>query len=237
MFTPRLRWLLWIATSVLWLAVWLFPESTRLTRLAGVILLAAAWMGFIGLSWKWRAWRAALLGISAAGVLFLLWPGHASHDPGALRAADLHGLARYGGTHYFWGGESPKGIDCSGLMRRGMIDGLFIQGCRRFEPALVRQSLDLWWHDCTAKELMDGYYNLTVPVLTTRSLNVLDHSRILPGDMAVTDSGVHVMAYVGDNRWIEADPGIGRVVTLTAPTPSNIWLSGPMKIVRWRVLE
>lgn len=237
MLTPRLRWLLWILALSLWLAVWLFPESNQVTRLMGLLLLAAVWIGLIGLLWKWRPWRVALLCISAAGVLFLAWPGRTSREPDTLRAAYLRGLARYNGTHYSWGGESPKGIDCSGLMRRGMIDGLCIEGFRRFEPALVRQSIDLWWHDCTAKELKDGYYNLTIPVLTTPSINVLDQFRILPGDMAVTDSGVHVMAYLGGNRWIEADPGIGRVVTLTAPEPHSVWFTGPMKIVRWRVLE
>jgi cell wall-associated NlpC family hydrolase len=237
MFTSRLRWLLWLAAVVLWLAVWLFPESNGMTRLAGVILLAVVWLGSVALVWKRRPWRVTLLCMSAAAALFLLWPGTITHEPEKLRAAYLRGMARYGGSHYFWGGESPKGIDCSGLMRRGMIDGLFIEGCRRIEPALVRYSIDLWRHDCTAKELMDGYYNLTIPVLTTPSINVLDHSRILPGDMAVTDSGVHVMAYMGENRWIEADPGVGRVVTLTAPEPHSMWFAGPMKIVRWRVLQ
>src|SRR5579862_7855865 len=208
-----------------------------MTRSMGLFLFAAVWIGLIALFWKWRSWRLALLGVSAAGALFLAWPSRISPQPDTLRAAYLHALARYDGTHYSWGGESPKGIDCSGLMRRGMIDGLFIEGCRRLYPALVRQSLELWWHDCTARGLKDGYYNLTAPVLTTPSLNALNHSRIRAGDMAVTNSGVHVMVYVGENRWIEADPGVGRVVILTVPEPRKLWLSGPMKIVRWRVLE
>jgi len=27
------------------------------------------------------------------------------------------------------------------------------------------------------------------------------------------------------------------VITLTAPAEGNVWLSGPMKIVRWRILQ
>ena len=38
MLTTRLRWLLWTAAAVLWLAVWLFPVSTGLTRMMGLIL-------------------------------------------------------------------------------------------------------------------------------------------------------------------------------------------------------
>jgi hypothetical protein len=237
MFTPRLRRLLWLAGLVLWLAVWLFPISTRLTRSAGVVLFAAVWIGLIALVWRHRFWRAVLLGLSVAITIFLLCPGRTSPQPEMLRAAYLGGMNRYSGAHYFWGGESPKGIDCSGLMRRGMIDGLCLEGCRRFDPGLVRRSIDLWWHDCTANDLMIGYRALTAPVLATPSLNALDHSRILPGDMAVTYSGLHILAYVGDHRWIEADPLPGRVVTVTVPAPGNVWFEGPMKIVRWRILQ
>lgn len=237
MFTPRLRRLLWIAGAVLWLAVWLFPVSNRTTRLAGVILLVAVWIGLLAFVWKHRRWRMALLCLGAAVALFLVCPGQASHEPEILRAAYLRSLTRYSGVHYFWGGESPKGIDCSGLMRRGMVDGLCLEGCRRLDPGLVRQSIDLWWHDCTANDLMEGYHDLTAPVLTTPSLNALDHSRILPGDMAVTDSGLHILAYLGDHRWIEADPNYGLVVTVTVPAPGNVWFEAPMKIVRWRLLQ
>ena len=72
MFTPRLCRLLWIAALVLWLAVWLFPESNRLTRMAGVILLAAVWLVLIGLAWRRRPVRITLLGLSAAGSTVLL---------------------------------------------------------------------------------------------------------------------------------------------------------------------
>ncbi len=45
------------------------------------------------------------------------------------------------------------------------------------------------------------------------------------------------MAYLGDNRWIEADPGIGRVVIVLVPSSDNGWFRTPMKIVRWNVLR
>ena len=237
MLTARTRWLFWVAGVVLWLAVWLFPVSTGLTRLAGLILFPIVWVGLIALLWRHRAWRAVLLGITGAVSLFLVWPTKAAPDRAMLRAAYLRGMARYTGTHYYWGGESPKGIDCSGLMRRGMIDGLCLEGCRHLNPAIVRQAFDLWWHDCTAKDFMQGYRGLTTPVLTTPSFNALDYSRIAPGDMAVTDSGLHILAYAGEQRWIEADPDAGRVVTVAAPAPGNDWFTGPMKIVRWRLLE
>ena len=39
-----------------------------------------------------------------------------------------------------------------------------------------------------------------------------DSSRLRPGDLAVTEDGVHVMAFLGDQRWIEADPDAKRVL-------------------------
>lgn len=237
MFTPRLFRLLWISTFILWIAVWLYPVSTSMTRLGGVILFALVWVGLIALQWKRRPVRWLLLGLTAAATLFLAWPGKPSPPPKTLRNAYLHGMARYSGCTYYWGGESPKGIDCSGLMRRGMIDSLCLEGLRHFQPALVREAIDLWWHDCTAEGFMSGYRGLTTPILTTPSLNALDHSRIQPGDMAVTDSGLHVLAYTGENRWIEADPNAGKVITVIAPSKDNVWFSEPMKIVRWQWLK
>lgn len=237
MLTPRLRWLLWTAAFVLWLAVWLFPLSNSLTRLGGIVLLSVVWLSLVALLWNRRPARWVLLGLTAAAAFFLLWPGKPANAPEDLRTAYLRGMERYSGSRYFWGGESPKGIDCSGLMRRGMIDSLCLEGLQHFEPALVRQSIDLWWHDCTANDFMNGYRGLTKPVLTTPSLNVLDHSQIRTGDMAVTANGLHILAYAGGNRWIEADPNVGKVITLTAPTKDNVWLSEPMKVVRWRILE
>ena len=57
--------------------------------------------------------------------------------------------------------------------------------------------------------------------------------------MAVTSNGVHVLAYVGDSTWIEADPSalVGyKVVQIKAPT-SNAWFNTPVHIVRWRRLD
>jgi hypothetical protein len=68
-------------------------------------------------------------------------------------------------------------------------------------------------------------------------INLLDHATFQPGDLAVTDSGIHVLAYLGDQTWIEADPGVEKVILAKSPSQDNAWLSSPVKIVRWKLLQ
>jgi hypothetical protein len=45
------------------------------------------------------------------------------------------------------------------------------------------------------------------------------------------------MAYLGGNRWIEADPVAARVISAEAPSDEIGWFDTPMRIVRWSLLE
>lgn len=149
--------------------------------------------------------------------------------PAPLRASYVAALQRYADTPYVWGGESHAGIDCSGLARRGLIEALLARGA-------PRQALGLWWRDCTARELGAGYRGLTRPVCDAPCLQALDPSGLLPGDLAVTADGRHVLAYLGDRRWIQADPGAQRVVTHPA-SAANTWHRVPVRVVRWTALS
>ena len=57
------------------------------------------------------------------------------------------------------------------------------------------------------------------------------------GDLAVTSDGIQVLAYVGSQRWIEADPDEMKVITVRAPAMAFRWFNVPVDIVRWRQLE
>lgn len=226
-----------MAALVLFVAVWLIPVSNGITRSAGLALCLVVWLGLIGLCWRRRALRFSLLGVTLLSGGFLALPARGLPSADSLRSDYVSGLRRYDGVTYHWGGESPRGIDCSGLVRRGLIDSLFCRGLRTCDPGLVRRALSLWWHDCTAAVLGEAQDGLTVHLLDTPSINELDHARILPGDLAVTSSGVHVMAYLGNDTWIEADPGVGRVISVPVPAKDNSWFGSSMKIVRWSVLS
>jgi hypothetical protein len=175
-----------------------------------------------------------MLAVMFLAAVFLAMPARRA-EPAALAVDYVQGLLRYEGVRYHWGGESPTGIDCSGLVRRGLVDAAFLRGLRTLDPGMVRLSLRLWWNDCTAKELGEG--RGTTPISVTPSIETLDHGGLQPGDLAVSESGLHVMAYLGGRRWIEADPDEQKVITVTVPGTGNAWFLQPMKIVRWKALQ
>jgi hypothetical protein len=235
-FSRRLCWLLWFLALALFFGDWLYPVSNVLTRSAGCVLLALVWLGALGLAWNCRGVRFAWVGLSLLAAIFISLPARRPPNAQTMREAYVAGLRRYAGDRYYWGGESPKGIDCSGLIRRGLVDALFLQGLRSLDPGLVRASLWHWWNDCTARDLMEGH-GFTRALFGTPSINALGPNSIEPGDLAVITSGSHVLAYLGDRQWIEADPGIERVVIVDVPSRENLWFHAPMRIVRWKILD
>jgi hypothetical protein len=232
----RLFRLLWFGAVTLLLVFAMVPVSNRLTRTGAVGTLIVVWLGLLVLTWRIRPVRLTLLAITVACGGFLALPERKVPDPELLRSDYLAGLRRYDGVSYSWGGENPVGIDCSGLIRRGLIDSLFLRGLRSFDAGLVRRAIRLWWNDCTANKLGDGG-GLTVPVIEAESINELDHSKVLPGDLGIVSGGAHIMAYLGGNQWIEADPTVGRVITVPVPAGNNGWFESRTKVVRWNLLQ
>jgi hypothetical protein len=210
------------------------PLHSTMIRIALVFALLLAVAGALVLCRRW--WQRVLFilpPLLLGGVLLL--PGRTPR-PVALRAAYAEALRGFEGTRYVWGGENQLGIDCSGLVRRGLMAAALDRGVLELDPGLLRLAWDLWWHDASARALRDGYRDLTRPLRSARGLNALDHKGLQPGDLAVTADGVHVLAYLGGRTWIEADPDLGRVVQLTAPTDS-VWFKVPVRLVRWRALD
>jgi hypothetical protein len=236
--TPtRPSWFLrfWRLMLVFLVMAHLFQIRFGILRLAMAAAAVVLWLGVLPLFGKVRWVKVAwVIGTILAAALFL-GPGHPD-NPQALRQEYVRSLLAYMGDRYVWGGENSRGVDCSGLVRAALIDADVNRGISTRNPALIREACALWWFDCSADALRHEYRHNTVVEFDAHNLNEIDYAHVLPGDLAVTGSGQHVLAYIGYYTWIEADPNSMRVETLTAPSKS-VWFDQQMRIVRWRQLR
>lgn len=211
------------------------PVKSTLLNLVLIGAIGGAWAGVLILLWKRKALRAALLLLPLILFLPLILPDR-EIDPAELRDDYVRRMSALEGTKYHWGGESQRGIDCSGLPRRAFRDALFSYGIRHGNGRALRAYTEQWWFDASAGALGDGYRDYTDALGVAGTIRTMSYQDLLPGDLAVTLGGVHVLAYAGGDEWIQADPGIGAVATLDGRTSANGWLSSPITMHRWRLL-
>ncbi len=226
---------LWIWLVVLTLLLWAYPVAYRVTRLLFVSGIALSWVGILLLWWRKKIVLITWVLITALLLMLVLLPGR------PVRAEELahdycSGLKLFRGARYIWGGEGLLGIDCSGLVRQGLIWGQVSYGIRRLNGQLIRDALWLWWNDCSARDLCNGAGGMTHECFRADSMLSADYTRLRPGDLAVTADGVHVLAYLGNRTWIEADPALNKVVEIVLPT-DNPWFKIPIVFVRWKWLD
>jgi hypothetical protein len=224
----------WIWVTILTLILLLYPVEYRITRIALVLGGLLSWGGALFLWWRSKGVRIGLVALAGLPTLLVCLPGRPV-DAIALSNAYGHSLRSYRDTRYIWGGEKFLGTDCSGLVRRGLIWGQFRQGVQTLNGGPIRAAIELWWYDCTAEALGDEYRGFTIKLFRHESVADADHTALRPGDLAVTEDGVHVLAYLGDNTWIEADPDLQKVVEVKLPTEIS-WFHQPVKFVRWAAL-
>lgn len=68
-------------------------------------------------------------------------------------------------------------------------------------------------------------------------LRDLDFSNLSLGDLAVTADGRHVMVYLRDGKWIQADPLAAKVIVGHAVRDEISWFNSRVTMHRWMVLE
>jgi len=218
-------------------AVILYPVSIGLTRVAGVVLAGLLATGGLALAWRYHWVRWTLLLVYGIVAAFFALPGRAEYDRVALRQEIAQALGRYEGVKFRVGGENFLGIDSSGLVRRGTIDGTLLYGLRTCNPLLVRKAVALWWRDRSVRELGAGAGKAARKVVEEKSLLILNDKNLHPGDFAITSNGLHALAYLGDHVWLEADPDEGKVIRVSTSSTRNPWFSEPVCVLRWRFLE
>ena len=212
------------------------PVNSKLINLAFLVCAITAWIGLTALTWKFNKFRIALLVAPFLVIIPFALPGF-EIDSAELRTDYLKTILEFEGTEYHWGGENSRGIDCSGLPRRALRNALLKYGVRHANGRAFRTYLEHWWFDASAQALAEGYRNYTTPIHIIGTINTIDYDILAPGDMAVTTTGVHVVVYAGDGKWIQADPGVGTVSLHDGQNSENTWLFMPITMHRWQILS
>lgn len=231
----RIVWMLTIGSVALVLMCWWNPVNATLYRLGLLAGIIGVWVGVMLLLWKSKSGRLVWTAASLLLLMPFVLPGRVI-DQEELRATYLKRIQALEGTPYLWGGESSRGIDCSGLPRKALRDSLLVIGLRTGNGDACRKFLKQWWFDTSAKALGDGYREFTQNLNQSGEIQTMPYDELKPGDIAVTKSGVHTLVYVGEGLWIQADPGIGAVATLDGRTDRNTWFTQPVTMHRWSVL-
>lgn len=223
---------------LLWLALFLnisSPIVNTFRKATLVICVIGVWVVGASIFWNKKVARRVILAIGIIPILFLSMPGY-RYDKALLRQEYVNELSKYENVNYVWGGEKRSGIDCSGLIRAGLINANIRQGIIGLNPGLVRAGIYLWWNDSSAHELGSGYKNRTKRIATIKDVEEVDYSTLRPGDFVVKVDGTHTMVYLSDKMWIEADPERMKVIKEKIPG-SESWKGVPVYVMRWYQLE
>jgi len=212
------------------------PVHSKWINAAWLACIAVAWASVIALLATRKRGRTVAMILPTALCIPLVLPSQ-QVDPDELRHDYVQRMIAFEGTTYLWGGEGPGGIDCSGLPRRALRDALFASGVANFNGQAFRAYVEQWWFDASAKAMGEGHRGHTQPLGITGTIREMPYTDLQPGDLAVTKNGKHILAYVGDGRWIQADPGVGKVVTLDGRTDDNPWFRLPVGMHRWKWLS
>lgn len=226
-------WALWRLAWFLLIVLLIYPISYGIFRFAIVTLSFLIWLGALILLWNKKSIRFFCISLALIVSAIAILPGYKA-DGKRLRESYIQELNYYEGVTYIWGGENKFGIDCSGLVRRGLINADVKQGLISFNPKLIREGISLWWYDASAEALGKEYRNITKFLYKADSINQLDYTKIQRGDIAVTTDGIHTLAYTGNNIWIEADPIYKKVMKVKVPELNNPWFNIPVNILKWR---
>ena len=175
----RALWKRWLLLWPFALALVVYPVSNTALRLSVIVCFILLAAGLVAFNWHHRGLKIALASVAMALLAFLLLPGRKAQVP-SLQQQYLESLRRYEGVRYVWGGENRFGIDCSGLVRRGLVNALVGESLKTVNPALLRQGLFVWWNDCSARALGDEHLRLTTSVIESDSINQIDPAQIQP---------------------------------------------------------
>ena len=233
--------LLWLPPLVLILA-WLWPVNNGITRWSIVLGALGVFIEILlGVYWFWQRkskWCFVLIPVLIVLLAWMFVPAlYYTTLFDKLQDSYVAELRTYDRTRYLWGGENRFGIDCSGLPRKAMRNALLTTGLKEMNRDFLLLALKNWWFDASAKALAEGYRDYVRPLNLAGTVAAAPEKELNPGDLAITDDGVHVMVYLGPDEWISADPGQGKVVIEHPSESKNPWFVRPVHFYRWSIFR
>jgi hypothetical protein len=188
----------------------LTPIRNQLIRLGIIesILLQIAIITYF--TWGVKSIGKCLLGGFIVLIIFLvstakLYPPDADKYVAALK--------RYEHVPYVWGGETKKGIDCSGLIRMALFD-VYLSDYK------WGAALHIFFFDAAAKDLGRKYKNILTYKRSYPSIKEIPLAELKKGSIVVA-SDIHTFAYIGENQWIQASPTDYKVTIKDADEPDK----------------
>ena len=125
---------------------------------------------------------------------------------------------------------TETGISCSTLIREALLESSGLEAKAR---------ADILASSCSSKDLREGCRGELSFVADVSNLNSLNHDKIQPGDIAVVGNeiGIHTLAYIGDKKWIHADPVAQKVIVSEVRDNNGYWFNMKARILRWNALK
>jgi cell wall-associated NlpC family hydrolase len=112
------------------------------------------------------------------------------------------------------------------------IDAAMSSAWRDISPAHLRRALHLWLRDQGASNFENNAPIEGKRIVTLPSIKGRTPKTILPGDLAIVGDGIHVLLYLGENRWIQADPSSSTVHEDDTSNGQISWFNGKAVILR-----
>lgn len=221
---------------VLFIISFIYPVNVGLKRLAVIIFGVLSLLSLFILIQKRKKLRIAYVSVLVIIAIIMMLNGK-KISPDEMRSEYINVLKSYEGTRYVWGGEGRLGVDCSGLIRKALIDTNIKLGLENLSQQYIRRGIYLWFNDFSAQAVRDGYKHLAIKVCDVENLRIADYSKINQGDVAVTESGAHIIAYIGNRKWIEADPYEKKVIVINANDINNILVNSKFRVLRLSELD
>lgn len=212
----------------------IYPVENVFTRSLLLFAICGMFVSACVVLWNMKYGRFTLFALVALVTIPLVLPGRDVDIP-RLRARYVSALRSYEGTPYVREGEGKLGVDRSGLPRKAYRDALLGEGLRTLNRRLLIECFAIWWSDSTTTGFTEGQQVQLRSLDAPKPLHD-SQPKLQPGDLAVQMAPKHVLVYLGNGEWIQADREPAKVLIAGPDNNDGDWRSSIVRTYRWQEL-